>query len=312
MKPEILMLEPMMAEIEAALDAAYVVHRLHRAPDRAAMIAAVAPTVTAIVTGGATGAPADLVAALPRLGIVAINGVGTDAVDLVDARARGIRVTTTPGVLTDDVADMALGLTLSVLRRLAQGDRFVRAGSWPQSGFPLGRKATGRRLGIVGLGRIGRAVAERARGFRMDIAYTDLAPVAEAPGRFVGDLVELARWSEVLVVCSTGGPGTRGLIGRAVIDALGPEGVLINVARGSVVDEPELVAALVEGRLGGAGLDVFADEPRVPAALLDLPGVVLEPHQASATRETRLEMGSVVVRSLAAFYAGEDLPAAVV
>ena len=312
MKPEIILVESMMPSIEAALDASYTVHRLAAAPDRDRMLAEVGPRVRAIVTGGGTGVSNAVADACPNLGIIAINGVGTDAVDLEHARARGVRVANTPGVLTDDVADLAMALLLAVSRRLVVGDRFVRAGQWPTGKLPLARKATGKRLGILGLGRIGEAIAVRAAGFGMSIAYTNRKPRADLPYRFVPSPVELARDSDILVVAASAGPESRNLVGRAVLDALGPEGVLVNVARGSVVDEPELVAALTEGRLGGAGLDVFANEPHVPEALFALDNVVLQPHQASATLETRTEMGDLVLANLTAFFAGQPLRTPVV
>jgi len=268
MKPHVLLIEPMMPEVEAQLDAAYCVHRLFATHDRAALIAAIGSSVRAIVTGGAHGASNEIVDALPRLEIIAINGIGTDAVDLERARARSVRVTTTPDVLTEDVADMALGLMLATSRRICVGDRFVRAGGWLHEHLPLAVKVSGKRLGILGLGRVGRAVAHRAEGFGMQITYCDRDPLTGATYRFQPNLEQLAQESDFLVVAASGGPATRGLVSRSVLDALGPTGVLINVARGSVVDEPALVAALAEGRLGGAGLDVFAHEPDVPKALL--------------------------------------------
>jgi lactate dehydrogenase-like 2-hydroxyacid dehydrogenase len=312
MKPEILLIEPMMPEVEAQLDAAYQVHRTFNAPDMAALLARVAPRIRAIVTGGGSGAGNDLVDALPALEIIAINGIGTDAVDLERARARGIRVTTTPDVLTDDVADTAIGLLLAVTRRICVNDRFVRDGRWPKGGAKLGRTASGKRLGILGLGRVGHAIARRATGFGMNIAYTDLREVVGVGYRFHAALVDLAAASDVLVVSAAGGPGSRGIVDAAVLDALGPEGVLVNVARGSVVDEPALVAALAEGRLGGAGLDVFAHEPAVPEALWTMENVVLMPHQASATVETRLAMADLVLRNVAATLAGREPLTAVV
>jgi hydroxypyruvate reductase len=305
MKPDILLIEPMMPEVEAQLDAAYRVHRLFQANDRAALIAEIGPSIRAIVTGGAHGASNEVVDALPALEIIAINGIGTDAVDLERARARSVRVTTTPDVLTEDVADLALGLMLATSRRICVADRFVRAGRWPSGHLELSARVNGKRLGIFGLGHVGRAVARRAEGFGMPIAYTE-RHAADVAYRFVPVLEDLARDSDFLVIAASGGPATRGIVNRPVLDALGPTGTLINVARGSVVDERELVAALAEGRLGGAGLDVFAHEPDVPPALWAMDNVVLQPHQASATVETRHAMAELVLANLAAHFAGRE------
>jgi lactate dehydrogenase-like 2-hydroxyacid dehydrogenase len=311
MKPQILLIEPMQAEVEAQLDAAYQVHRLARAKDQAAFLAEVGPPVRAIVTGGRLGAANEIVDALPALEIIVINGIGTDAVDLDRARARGVRVTTTPGVLTDDVADLAIGLMLAVSRRICVADRFVRAGSWPQAHLPFSSKVSGKRLGMFGLGYVGRAIARRAEGFAMPIAYCERHQ-AEVAYRFVPQLEDLARDSDFLVVAASGGPATQGIVGRRVLDALGPQGILINVARGSIVDEEALVAALAEGRLGGAGIDVFAHEPNIPEALWTMDNVVLQPHQASATVETRRAMADLVLANLAAHFAGRELPTPIV
>ncbi len=306
MKPHVLLIEPMLPEVEAQLDAAYCVHRLFAAHDRAALIAAIGSSIRAIVTGGAHGASNEIVDALPRLEIIAINGIGTDAVDLERARARSVRVTTTPDVLTEDVADLALGLMLATSRRICVADRFVRSGGWLHEHLPLAAKVSGKRLGIFGLGHVGRAVARRAEGFGMQIVYCDRDPVTGAAYRFQPDIEQLAKDSDFLVIAASGGPATRGLVSRSVLDALGPAGVLINIARGSVVDEPALVAALADGRLGGAGLDVFAHEPDVPKALWDMDNVVLQPHQASATVETRRAMADLVLANLAAHFAGRE------
>jgi hydroxypyruvate reductase len=305
MKPDILLIEPMTPEVEAQLDAAYRVHRLFQASDPAKLIAEFGPSIRAIVTGGAHGAGNEIVDALPALEIIAINGIGTDAVDLGRARARSVRVTTTPDVLTDDVADLAIGLMLAVSRRICVADRFVRAGRWPAAQLPLSAKVSGKRLGIFGLGHVGRSVARRAEGFAMSIAYCERHP-ADVAYRFVPWLEDLAGESDFLVIAASGGAATRGIVNRPVLDALGPSGILINVARGSVVDEAALVAALVEDRLGGAGLDVFAHEPNVPEALWDMDNVVLQPHRASATAETRRAMADLVLANLAAHFAGKE------
>ena len=312
-KPELLMIEPVMPEIETKLDAAYQVHRLFRERDPKSFIASLGPRIRAIVTGGGTGVSNDIVDMLPKLEIIAINGVGTDAVDLEHARQRSVRVTNTPDVLTEDVADLGIALLLAAARRLCVGDRYVREGKWHRGEkLPLARKVSGKRLGIVGMGRIGRAIARRAEGFGMAIAYTDIRGVDELAYRYVPDLTQLASESDFLIVAASGGPQSRRVVNQAVLEALGPEGILVNIARGTVVDEPALVSALVEGRLGGAGLDVFEDEPIVPEELFELDQAVLQPHRASATIETRIAMGELVLRNLAAHFAGQALPTAVV
>ncbi|MGA8400924.1 MAG: 2-hydroxyacid dehydrogenase, partial [Stellaceae bacterium] len=279
--------------------------------DPAALVARVAPAIRGVATGGAHGVANAVFDALPNLEIIAINGIGTDAVDLERARARGVRVATTPGVLTDDVADLAIGLMLAVSRRFCVADRFVRDGRWPNAHLPLSAKLSGKRLGIFGLGHVGRSIGRRAEGFDMPIAYCERNP-AEVAYRFVPDLEELALDSDFLVIAASGGSATHGIVNRRVLDALGPQGVLINVARGSIVDEEALVFALIEGRLGGAGLDVFVHEPNLPEALWAMDNVVLSPHQASATVETRRAMGDLVLANLAAHFAGQELPTPVV
>lgn len=310
MKPELLLVEPMMPPIEAQLDQAYTVHRLFDAGQRDAIEAA-AGRISAVVTGGASGIGNDWIERLPELGIVAVNGVGTDKIDLELARSRGIHVTTTPGALTEDVADMGMALMLAVLRRIVEGDRFVREGRWAAGEkLPLGSSLRGRRLGVLGLGQIGRALATRAEVFGMAVRYCDKF-ATEARWTGLPDPVALAADSDVLAVCVAASPATRGIVDAAVLDALGPRGVLVNVARGSVVDEAALVAALSDGRIAAAGLDVFEDEPRIRPEFVGLPTAVLTPHQASATLETRLRMGEIVLENLAAHFAGERPPAAV-
>ena len=263
-KPELLLFEPMMPPIEARLDESYTVHRLYYAGLRDRVEAACG-RIRAVVTGGATGIGNDWIERMPDLGIVAVNGVGTDKVDLKLARSRGINVTTTPGALTEDLADMGIALMLAVLRRVVEGDRFVRGGGWAAGeGFPLGSSLRGRRLGVLGLGQIGRALAVRAEVFGMAVRYWSRS-ATEARWARLPDPVALAADSHVLAVCVAAGADTRGMVGAAVLEALGPQGVLVNVARGSVVDESALIAALRDGRIAAAALDVFADEPRVPA-----------------------------------------------
>ena len=313
MRPEILQTLPMHAPaLEAALDEAYQVHRLHLAADTAALLAEAGERVRAVVTTGAGGVANAVLDALPFLELIAVRGVGTDRVDLDYARRRGLRVTTTPEVLTEDVADLALGLLLDVARRISVADAFVRAGQWPARSLPLATRVSGKRAGILGLGAIGRAIARRALGFGMTVAYTARRPQEDVPYRFVADLEDLARDVDVLFVAASGNPSTQGLVSAQVLEALGPGGILVNIARGSLVDEAALVAALAGGRILGAGLDAFQDEPNVPEALLAMENVVLQPHLGSATRECRLDMGNLVLANLAAHFEGRPLPTPVV
>jgi hydroxypyruvate reductase len=312
-KPDVLQMMPVTPNIQAQAEEAFALRKLWEAADADAFVGAVGPEVRGILTNGIIGAGKALIDGLPKLEIVGVYGVGVDAVDLATARGRGIRVTNTPDVLTIGVAELALALMLAVARRIAYNDRYVRAGRWPKEGDPvLANNLAGKRLGILGLGRIGHAVAKRAAAFDMQICYCGPHRKDDVDHQYVPDLVEMARAVDCLVVTCLGGPTTKGLVDRRVIEALGPQGWLINVARGSVIDEPALVEALVAGRLGAAGLDVFAGEPDVPAALLAMDNVVLQPHQASATWETRDAMGQLVVDNLKAHFAGEPLPTPVV
>ncbi|UYY77020.1 2-hydroxyacid dehydrogenase [Sphingomonas sp. R1] len=261
-------------------------------------------TARAIVGGGQMRLDAAMLGRLPALEIVAINGVGYDGLDLDALRARGVRVTTTPDVLTEDVADLAIGLMLAVFRRIAANDAAVRSGGWA---VPLGRRASGRRVGIFGLGKIGMAIAERAAPFAGELLYTARSrkPV---DWRYLPDIAALAEASDVLILAAPGGAATDRIVNADVLARLGTEGVLVNVARGSLVDEVALIAALQRGTIAGAGLDVFAEEPHVPEALRMLDQVVLAPHQGSATVETRAAMAALVVANLDAHFAGKDLP----
>jgi len=234
-------------------------------------------------------------------------GIGVDKVDLACARARDIPVTNTPDVVTEDTADVALGLMLAVERHIVEGDRFVRRGDWLNGELQFGRALRRRKLGIIGLGRIGSAIATRAAAFGMEIAYQGPRHKPDLPYRYFAEPVALAEWSEIIAVACPGGEATRHLVNRVVIEALGPEGTLVNIARGSIIDEAALVAALQSGTLGGAGLDVYANEPRVPEALLAMDNVVLSPHIGSATHDTRRAMGDLTVDNLLAHFAGRPL-----
>ena len=307
--PTVLQLCQLRPETQATLDATYSVHHHDAAGE--GWLAAHAAEVDAVVTGGHNGIASAMMASLPNLKIVAVNGVGYDKIDLAAAEARGIRVSNTPDVLTDDVADLAVGLTIAIMRRLHHAHAFVTAGHWPTRDIGLARKVSGKRFGLLGMGRIGQAVGRRLAAFDGAISYTDVEAKA-VPYRFVPGLLQLAQEADVLVVCAAASAATRGIVDAAVLEALGPDGALVNIARGSIVDEPALVAALQHGRLGAAALDVFVDEPNVPAALLGMDNVLLTPHIASATGETRRAMGQLMLDNLAAFFAGQPLPTAVV
>ncbi|EKM0668378.1 2-hydroxyacid dehydrogenase [Cronobacter turicensis] len=268
---------------------------------------AIAGDITALVTNGEAVVTRAFIAQLPALSLIAVFGVGYDGVDVAAARERGIAVTHTPGVLTDDVADLAIGLMLATSRRIVAAQKFIEQGGWQQGGFTWTRKVSGARLGIFGMGRIGQAIARRAQAFDMAISYTGRQPHSALPYRFVPDLQQLAQESDFLVLCAPGGDATRGVVNAAVLEALGPQGILINIARGSVVDEAALLAALESGAIAGAGLDVFTDEPNVPASLQQRDNVVITPHMASATWETRREMSRLVLENVSAWYAGEPL-----
>ena len=284
---------------------------LHRADTPEALAAALArdgQRYTGLITSAAIGADAALIEALPALKVISSLGVGLDRIDLPAAAQRGVAVGYTPDVLNDCVADMAWALMLDVMRGLSQADRYVRRGDWVRgTPLPLGRRVSGSRLGMVGLGRIGQTIARRAGGFDMSVRYHSRRPVEGVAWVHEPQLIELARWADVLVVITAGGPATRHLINAEVLDALGPEGFLVNVARGSVVDEAALVEALAERRIAGAGLDVFEDEPQVPEALFALDNVVLAPHIASATRDTRQAMADLVHDNLKAFFSEGQL-----
>lgn len=306
-RPHILAVSKLPPFLMEPLAAAFVVHdRLHETDPEA--FAMVAPQIRGISGGGESKVTAALIEKLPALEVVSIFGVGYDGVDVPAALNRRIPVTHTPGVLNDEVADLALGLMLSVARRIPLADRYVRAGRWAAEGpMPLARKVSGARLGIVGLGRIGQAIASRAEAFGMSIAYTARTAKAELPYAYHPTAAALAAAVDFLVVITPGGAGTKHLINAEVLKALGPEGYLINVARGSVVDEAALVDALQRGVIAGAGLDVFEKEPQVPDALKALDNVVLTPHMASGTWQTRKAMADLAVANLSAHFAGRPL-----
>jgi lactate dehydrogenase-like 2-hydroxyacid dehydrogenase len=304
---ELLQVSPLPPFMMNALqEADYTVHDHTHIKDPGALT-----KVSAIVGTGAAKVDRKLLMMLPNVKLIAICGVGYDGVDVEAAKEKGIVVTHTPGVLTDDVADLAMVLLLSVGRRIPQADRFVRNGDWVDDVFPLTHKVSGSRLGIVGMGRIGRAIAKRAAAFDMPIAYTGRSPKAGVPYPYHDSVVALASAVDYLVVAVPGGEATERLINAEVLQALGPKGYLVNIARGSVVDQAVLVQALKDKAIAGAALDVFWDEPVVDPELRRLPNVVLTPHIASATEETRRAMVALTLDNLFAFYNQQPLPSAV-
>jgi len=292
-----------LPQLDAELAQAYDVQILSEQADPQRFLAEQGAQFEYAVTSAAMGLPARVVDALPALKFVSSFGVGFDALDKDALLRRGARVGYTPGVLDDCVADMAFALLLDSARGVSAADRFVRRGDWSRQRFGVTTRVSGKRLGIFGMGRIGSTVARRAQGFDMEVGYHNRRPVEDAPHRYLDSLLELARWCDFLVITAAGGDNTRHLVNAEVLDALGPQGFVVNVARGSVVDEAALAEALRSGRIAGAGLDVFEDEPRPHADLLALENVVLAPHVASGTHETRRAMADLVLQNLQQFIA---------
>ncbi len=309
MKPEILYIGSFPEATAAALNASYSVHHFRTLPIPAdAFTPEAAKRIRAIATEANRGAPREMIDRFPNVEVICVFGVGTDAVDLKAARERNIPVTNTPDVIGPEVADLAIGLMLASARQIVMGDRYVRDGDWIAKGpIRLGRSVGRKTCGVIGLGGIGRAIADRAAMFRMRVIYQGPRKKADAPYEYFADPVELARESDYLMVACKGGEDTRHLVSKAVIEALGPTGTLINVARGSVVDEPAMIAALKTGRLGYAALDVFDNEPNISKELLALPNVIVQPHHGTGTVETRTEIGQVMLNNLAAHFAGKPL-----
>jgi lactate dehydrogenase-like 2-hydroxyacid dehydrogenase len=312
MKPDVLAIGPAFALLPKVMDElsrSFTVHHVRDTP--AALDADLGRRIRGLATEANRGARRELLTALSSLEIVSLFGVGLDLVDIDALRARKLPLTNTPGVVGREVADLAVGMMLASTRQIVFADRFVREGKWRQGPLPLGRSVHGRTMGIVGLGEIGRAIAERAVAFGMRVAYHGPRRKPDAPYTYVADLVAMAREADILMVACKGGPETRHLVSAAVIAALGPEGTLINVARGSVVDEAALIAALKSGALGFAALDVFENSPNINAEFLTLGNVILQPHQGSAARETREAMGLQMVENLRAHFEGRPLPSPV-
>ena len=293
------------SECLAKLETRYEVHHLWEASDQEALISEVAPHIQVVVTEG--WAPADFQAKFPNLKLIASHGVGYDGVDLGAAQARKIAVTNTPGVLDDAVADLTIGLLIAITRGIVVGDQYVRNGEWLKANFPLMNHLRGRQAGILGLGRIGLAIAQRLQAFGIEINYHNRRERSDVDYKYYSSLSMMAQDVDFLILSCVGGEETKKIVNREIMEKIGPNGVLINISRGSVVDEGDLVACLEQGKLGGAGLDVFTSEPYVPEALFKMPQVVLQPHIGSATLQTRIAMGQLVVDNVDAYYAKKPL-----
>lgn len=299
----IVLLCKLHAPTQKILEEQFEVHRLYEASDPDAMIAQLADKVEVAVTMSGIGIDVMLMQALPNIKLAANFGVGIDPISLPDCTANGVTVTNTPDVLTEDVADMALGLLLSSMRQINLGDHYVRSGQWKKDGpMPLTVTLQGKKVGVVGLGRIGRAIAKRCEAFNTSISYFGPRKKTDVSYTYHDDVVSLAQWADVVIAACPGGPETAGIVSADALKALGPDGVFVNIARGSVVDQDALVSLLQSGGLAGAGLDVFANEPDVPKALIDMPHVVLQPHQGSATHSTRMAMGQLVIDNVQAWF----------
>lgn len=306
---EILQTGPLLASCEKALAERFTVHKLHDMADQEAWLAANGARIRGHAGAGVGKALMDK---LPNLEIIAGFGVGYDSIDIAVAQARNIRVTNTPDVLNDAVAELTIGLMIALARRIPQGDQFVRRGKWLSGGFGLFSELTGKTVGILGLGRIGKEIATRAQAMKMRVVYHGRRQQPNVPYIYYDALEDMARDSDWLVIIAPGGKGTDGIVSREVLEALGPQGMLVNIARGTLVDEPAMIELLQNGGLGGAALDVFIDEPKVPEALVGLDNVVLSPHQGSATVQTRDAMGALLVANLERYFAGEPLISPVV
>ena len=304
MSVEIAVIGPQRPFVLDALGREYTLHKVWEEEDRIAALRPVVGRVRGVVTNAMSGLSADLIAALPKLELCAIMGVGLETTDLAAARARGIVVTTTP-VLYDDVADLGVILAMCACRRIVAADRFVRAGRWLQGRIAPAHKFSGKRAGILGLGRIGTALAPRLASFGLRIGYYDPLPKPDVPYRAFETPLALAQNSDILFLCAAGGQGRGPIVTAEILDALGPEGIFVNIARGWLVDERALVRALLDGRLGAAGLDVFEHEPQVPEALFGLDNVVLTPHIASNTEETMRAMGECLLDNVRSWFAGK-------
>ncbi|WP_029914598.1 2-hydroxyacid dehydrogenase [Pelobacter seleniigenes] len=303
MKFHILQTAKLSPKLDAELENEFYVHRQWEQDCIEKYLSEHGDKIQGVATCAPVGVSVELMKMLPNLKVISSRGVGLEKIDFDAARTKGIQVGGTPGVLTDCVADLGLALLLDVSRQVSAADRYVRKGLWLEKKYPMTASVSGKKLGIVGLGQIGRAVASRAAGFNLTIHYTDRQFLADVPYGFEASVVELARWADFLIVTVSGGPATHHMISAEVINALGPKGFLINISRGTVIDQDALVNALINGDIGGAGLDVFNDEPETPQELWALDNVVLTPHMASGTAETREKMEDLVFENLTTFFA---------
>ena len=298
----VLIIGALLPSLQEAVETHFDATRFWELPDQDTWLAQNGERIKAIVTSGALGASSEVIAKLPKLEAIFSFGVGYDSIAVDAARDRGIVVTNTPEVLDDCVADTAMALTLDVMRRYSEADRFLRAGQWPKGKFPLASKIGNKKIGIVGLGNIGEAIAKRATAFDMQVLYHNRKPKAGVAYQYYADLDAMITDCDVLVLAVPGGKSTEGLIDAKRLGLLGSKGFLVNIARGSVVDQAALIDALREGRIAGAGLDVYEDEPNVPQALIEMDSVVLLPHLASGTHETRQAMGDLVWSNIQGYY----------
>ncbi|UOM32875.1 2-hydroxyacid dehydrogenase [Acuticoccus sp. I52.16.1] len=308
MKPDILILSPMQPSVHEALRDGFIVHTLHDAPDKAALLAKVGPTVRGAIANGGHGVDIAVLDALPKLEMISSFGVGYDGLDIEYCKARGIKVTYTPNVLNDAMAEITLGLMIAMARQLPQADRYTRENKWETNGpFGLTAELTGKTVGIAGLGRVGKEIALRAQAFKMQVVYFGRTKQDFVPYPHYSDLKQMARDVDWLVNVMPGGAATAKMFDAEIFDALGPEGYFVNVGRGATADEAALIEALKAKRIAGAALDVFEKEPGVPAGLRELDNVVLSPHQGSATEKTRWMMGDLVTRNLKAWFDGKPV-----
>lgn len=307
MKPDLLVAGPMFPATLERLDREFTTHKYWLAQDKAAFLAGIKDKVRVVATTAFAGVPREMMDALPKLELVAYFTVGYDQIDMAEVKRRKIVLTNTPGAMADAVVELTFGLMVAAARRVIPGDRFVREGKWLTSGFPLAQQVIGKRIGILGMGRIGRDIAKMAEAWKMPVAYHSRRRADDLPYTYCASTLELAKQCDFLVAIVPGGPETRHIINEAVMKALGPQGVLVNVARGSVVDEQALLRCLSDGSLGAAALDVFDEEPRVPEGFFKLENVVLQPHVGSATHDTRRAMGDLMIDNIAAFFAGKPL-----